>query len=210
MGKEDSLIMVVKTSDLFGKDFFEGFKSHKETDYESRILRNYGFITRKFAEEDPNYKQPIRYCMIVNPDLKKVFSYQRSKKDESYAEKRLQGKWSWGVGGHIEKLDGKSKNPIQESMLREIDEEVEMNGSLNPKILGYIYHDFGVNAVHFGILYLIETDSTIIKPKDPEIDNGELRAISDLELICNNPEREVEDWSKTSLQPLKSYLNSNE
>lgn len=206
MRKEDKLIMVVRKEDLFQNDFFEGFKPYEEIDYESRILQNYGFMTRKFAEKDPNYKQPIRYCMIVNPSLKKIFSYQRSKKEEHYSEKRLQGKWSWGVGGHIEKLDTLTRNPIQESMLREISEEVEMNGSINPKILGYIYHDFGVNAVHFGILYLIETNSAIIKPRDKEIDNGGLRTVDELELICSNSQYDIEDWSKTSLQPLRNYL----
>ncbi|AJF62761.1 MAG: hypothetical protein QT11_C0001G0620 [archaeon GW2011_AR20] len=207
MGKEDRLIMVVRKDDLFQEDFFEGFKSHKDIDYESRILKNYGFMTAKFAENDPTYKQPIRYCMIVNPESKRIFAYQRSKKDENYSEKRLQGKFSWGVGGHVEKSDITTSNPIQESMLRELNEEVEINGSINPKTLGYIYHDFGVNAVHFGILYLIETDSVLIKPKDPEIDNGELRRINDLEFVCNNPEYKVEDWSKTALRPLKEYLD---
>lgn len=208
MGKEDRLIMVVRKEDLFQNDFFEGFKPHEEIDYESRILQNYGFMTKKFAENDPNYKQPIRYCMIVNPSLKKVFSYKRSKKDEHYSEKRLQGKFSWGVGGHVELSDVK-ENPLNESMLRELNEEVEIRGSINSSLFGYLNYDTDdVGKVHFGIVYLIETDANIVRPKDPEIDNGEFRKISDLELICNNTEYNVEDWSKTSLQPLKEYLTS--
>ena len=134
MKKEDKLIMVVRRQDLFRSpegfdDSFNGFKSIEKIDYESRILNNYGFMTRKFAEKDSNYKQPIGYCAIVNPTLKKIFSFQRSKKDDNYSEKNMQGKFSWGAGGHIEKDDmhDENANPIYNSLLREVTkEEVEI------------------------------------------------------------------------------------
>ena len=207
MGKEDSIIMVVEKDDLFNDDVFDGFKSHEKVNYIDRILKNYGFMTRKFAENDPTYKQPIAYCIIVNPILKKVFAYQRSKKEEHYSEKRLQGKWSWGIGGHIEKSDVINENPIVDSMLREINEEVEISDIIT-KLLGYIYHDFGVNAVHFGLLYLVETNSIDVRPKDPEIAEGGFKTIQELEFILNSPDCKVEDWSKTALTPLKDYFRN--
>ena len=205
MGKENSLIMVVRKEDLFKEDLFEGVRPSGDIDYEERILKNCGFMTRKFAENDQNYKQPICYCSVINPDLKQIFAYQRSKKDKHYFEKKLQGKWSWGIGGHIEKSDTSNENPILDSMLREINEEVEII-DIKTNLFGYIYHDFGVNAVHFGLLYLVETSSMDVKPKDLEIGEGKFRTIQELEVICNSPNYEVEDWSKTALGPLKNYL----
>ncbi len=202
----EKLIITVKRDILFEQDYFEGFKLQTETDYESRILKNLNYMKRSFAEKDITYKQPISYSIILNPDLKQIFTYQRSLHDKNYTEKRLQGKWSCGVGGHIEKQD-MDGNPIHLSMLRELEEEVEIAGTINPKVLGYINDDSDdVGKVHFGILYLIETDSTTVKPKSHEIDNGKLRTIEELDVIFLSPEFKIEEWSKIALKPLKSYL----
>ena len=203
------MVMVVNKKFLFNNDYFEGFKSHDETDYESRILKNFSYMKREPAENDIMHKQPIAYSIIVNPSLKKVFACKRASKDSKYGEKRLQGKWSWGVGGHIEKVDTVNGNPIHESMLRELGEEVYMDGTVTPKMLGYINNDSDdVGKFHFGVLYILETDSKIVKPKSPEIDNGKLRTIQELEEMCLNPDYTVEEWSKISLEPLKKYLQT--
>ncbi len=208
MDKSERLIMVVRKDALFGEDFFEGFRDRDEIDYETRILKNFEYIKRKFAENDPNYKQPIAYSMIVNPTLKQVFIYQRATSDAAYYEKRLQGKWAWGVGGHIEKIDVKDGNPIHASMLRELlKEEVEIIGSVKPRVLGYVNSEKDeVSKVHFAILYIIETNATTVKPKDPEIKHGMLRTIEEIDEICSSPDYVVEEWSRISLEPLKLYL----
>ncbi|MEM4369155.1 MAG: DNA mismatch repair protein MutT, partial [Candidatus Woesearchaeota archaeon] len=102
MKKDDKLIMVVEREQLFGKNgemWFEGFKPHYETDYISIILQKHKYFPRSTAETDPSYKQPIAYLLVVNPVQRSVFVYKRASKDSAYSEKRLQGKWSWGIGG---------------------------------------------------------------------------------------------------------------
>ncbi len=196
--------MVVKREILFGKKLFDGFLPASEFDFESVILSNFTWMSKDKAEIDPSYKQPIGYSIIYNPKLKKVFLYQRSKKDQSYGEKRLQGKWSCGVGGHIEKVDTTNDNPIHESSLREIQEEIQINGSKSMRVLGYINDDSNdVGRVHFGILYLVITDSDKVIPLDPEISRGDLVSIGDFEEKCNSLDVTVENWSKIALDPLK-------
>ena len=205
--KNEKLIMVVRKDLLFNGDYFQGFRPQNKVDYESRILKNFTYMKRGLAEENTNYKQPIGYALIVNTNLKKVFAFQRSSHDSKYKEKRLQGKWSWGVGGHIEKFDLENGNPISISMLRELEEEVSIGSTVKSKVLGYVNDDFDdVGSFHFGILYIFETTSKDVKPKDPEIDNGKLRNIKELEDICLNPYFRVEGWSKIALEPLKRYL----
>ncbi len=205
MNKNEKVIMVVEKVNLFGNDYFQGFRPHREINYESRIISNLKWMQRGLAEKDLTHKQPIAYSVIINPALKKVFAYQRSKKDANYSEKRLQGKWSLGVGGHIEKLDTTKGNPVQTSMLRELAEEVHIAGSLTPKVVGYINDDGDeVGQVHFGILYIIETDAHTILPKAPEIESGGFRTIEELEKICSSPEYSVEKWAKITLGVLKS------
>src|SRR3989344_7918816 len=107
MSKEDQEILVVKRKYLFdnNKNYFNGFSSAENLNFISRILSNMEWKRRGDMEIDPSYKQPIAYCAIVNPESEKVFAYIRSKRDEHYGEKRLQGKLSVGIGGHIEKRD---------------------------------------------------------------------------------------------------------
>jgi len=207
MGKEDKLIMVVGKNDLFGEDHFEGFRSPESVDFNSRILKNFRYLRRKEAEENPEYKQPIGYCAILNPNRKQVFAYQRSSEDLTYFERRLQGKWSWGLGGHIEKIDENGRDPILASLLRELKEEVEVEITGSPKLIGYINDEHNdVGKVHFGILYVLETRRDDIRPRDMEIMQGRFTTVPELEEICSSPEFSVEDWSRISLPPLKNYL----
>jgi len=209
MGKNDNQIIVVEKNILFNENYFNGFKNHKDLDYESVILSNLKNMRRGDAEEDPSHKQPIGYALIVNPKEKTAFAYQRSSKDHEYGEKRLQGKWSWGVGGHIDYSDNHHENPLLGSMLRELEEEIEIRGKvIGHNILGYINDDSNkVGKVHFGILYLIEVDGNV-NPKDSEMAHGKLMDINELEEICSSSDCEVETWSEIALNPLKEYFNS--
>ena len=210
MSKEDMQIIVIERDKLFGdtsENHFEGFKHPIEIDYESKIIGNLKAMRRGDAEIDPRYKQPIGYMLVVNPKTKKIFAYQRSSKDKDYGEKRLQGKWSWGVGGHIEPSDG-GKDILKGSMLREFIEEVEIEGKVlgDPKLLGYInYDNDDVSKVHFGILYLMEIDGEV-RPKDSEVAQGGLIDIDRIEEILSNENLVVEAWSRIAVEPLKKYF----
>lgn len=218
--------MVVNRDYLFGenkKDQFNGFSDYTQINYESRILSNYEWMRRgksgedikslesvgkKSAESDSQFKQPIAYCMIVNRRLNKVFAYKRS---GEHNESRLGGKYSWGIGGHIEKFDVENEdgtNPIQISMNRELTEEVDGLGDYKFKVLGYINDENNsVGQVHIGVLYIIETDSENIIPRDSEIEHGSFKSIGELEKICNDSNMEVESWSRIAFEPLKKLLS---
>jgi|ETNmetMinimDraft_2_1059921.scaffolds.fasta_scaffold108905_1 predicted NUDIX family phosphoesterase len=204
MDKYDKHIMVIPRDQLFESGHFEGFRHNHETDYESRILEHFTYMKRGLAEKDPGYKQPIGYALVINPKLKKVFSFMRSEQGD---EGLLFNKWSWGVGGHIDKTEENENNPIYSSLLREFNEEVYTNGTVkNIKALGYINEEDDASSVHFGILYVIETDATEVNPKDKEIDIGKLMSLDEIEEICSSPEHNVEGWSMIALDPLKKYL----
>jgi len=200
----DDQIMVVRNTYLFnGGDRFEGFLSSGQEDYEARILKFYEYMGRDLAEENPDYKQPIGYAIIVNPSLRQVFVYHRSKQDEEYPEKRLQGKHSCGVGGHIRKIDNSTENPIYVSMLRELEEEVDIHGSVNLRAIGCVNSEKDeVSSVHFAVLYAAITDAVIVEPKDPEIANGALISVEIFQEICQSPGYAVEEWSRIALGPL--------
>lgn len=204
----DKRIMIIPRERLFGaagEYYFQDFRPHTETsDFESRILEHATFMPRNLVEDDPNLKQPIAYCTIINPRTKKVFAYQRAKTDKDYAERRLQGKYSWGIGGHIEEQD--IENPIIESMLRELREEIGIR-DISPTIVGYINDDEdSVGKVHFGLLYLVKTSLKRIRPISPEILQGKFRKLKELEELCERMDIEVEGWSEIIVGPLTNFL----
>ncbi len=231
MGNPNQKIIVVERGKLFGKEYFEGFSSYEGVDYESRVLENMEVMRRGSdresenhpegnAEMNLNYKQPIGYTIIANLKEGKVFAYQRSDNKEKYTETRLSGKWSWGFGGHIEPLDSKNGNPIRESVLRELSEEVKVMGEkgvVNMEVLGYVNEDVqlaedsrlnrpSVGRVHFAILYLLGTAAPMLMIGDPEIARVELKTVSELEELCSTPGVEVEGWSKIALEALRKIL----
>ena len=190
-----SEIMVVDRDVILSAQPFQGYEPAGGIDYEAIVLDNYRFEPRERAENDPSLKQPVAYCMIVNPGKRLVFAYRRAGGGDYY-EERLRGKWSIGIGGHIDPGDAGAPNPIRASMMREIEEEIDFDGKLAPRILGYINDDVDmVGRVHFGLLYVAETGATSIAPRSKEIaetrmvSTGQWRAmIEDVSLV-------VEGWS---------------
>jgi len=201
--KGEKMIMVVRRESLFRGDVFQGFSKEEEIDFQKRILENFEYIKRKDAEEDTTYKQPIGYAVLVNLEEKKIFVFQRGVRDKDYAEKRLQGKWAIGVGGHIDECDNSGNdNPIKISLLREVEEEVDVKGRVGEvKVLGYVNDDKNsIGKVHFGILYLVEVKGEVF-PKDNEMLKGEMMTVEEIEKIFEN--EDVEEWAKISLTAIK-------
>ncbi|MDP3728622.1 MAG: NUDIX domain-containing protein [bacterium] len=210
MSKDDMIIMALPVETLFSlHPLFEGFQAHDVFDYENHILKNHSYGRRGNLEQDSTQKHPIPYVLIVNPLKGLVYAYQRSSKKEEAHESRLHGKWSLGVGGHVEQADSEHANPIRLCLEREVDEEVQINGNITSiSLLGYINNSDPVGLVHFGILYLLETDADEISPADKEMKQGKFMSLSELEEICNSPDCTVEEWSQIALQPLKEYFSS--
>ncbi len=201
MDKNEKLIMTVPRTKLFGKKYFQGFLNAKDFDYESIILQNMGWTKRGIAEEDTTIKQPIAYCVLVNPLSREVFIYQRGT-DSNYNERKLSGKFSFGFGGHIDRTDDE-RNPIYNSLLRELGEEVEILGNLTLSTLGYINDDSNdVGKVHFGILYAGEIDTREVRLRGSEASFGTLIKIGDLEKLLKSKDLVLESWSEIALDPV--------
>ena len=207
MPGSDRKIMVVDRSTLFADQYFQGFSPAAAHDYQALIRDHYIYDLRDKVEVMPQYKQPIAYAIIVHKETHEVFAYQRSAKDGQYEEKRLRGKWSWGLGGHIDKIDVENGDPIRASLARELSEEVKIQTYDEPVILGYINDDeTEVGSVHFGLLYLVMTSDRSVRPADAEIAWGGFMSIPQLEEIYMSSEASVESWSEISLTPLKEAL----
>lgn len=194
-------VLVVPTdvlSNIIG-GHFQGFKL-VEPIILYKLAENAEWYERGKAEKDPTMKQIICYCAFL--DHKNwVFAYSRSKQDKDYPEKRLQGKVSWGIGGHITQIDGRITPDIFiTSLTREKYEEVEIiggQGITKIKLAGVINDDEDdVGKVHFGLFFMVHCDAITIKPKDPEIAIGRPVHPDVLKFACEFPGIEVEGWSR--------------
>jgi predicted NUDIX family phosphoesterase len=142
------------------------------------ILKTAHFIERWMAEQDNTILQLIPYIICVNKKGE-VLRYQR----KGGGEKRLEGKLSIGIGGHvnIEDLHGENDKPAWETVragaTREVVEELGLGQSFvheNLRPLGTLYapsDDGGkkgrvgpaVGEVHLGIIYMLEiTDASLM------------------------------------------------
>ena len=139
------------------------------------------FMDRAAAETDPTFLQLIPYCVLAETfdqtGFFALFAYRRTKQA---GEVRLQGNWSYGVGGHINPVDGPGGRCTYDLALRrELKEEVglELDGPLgeDAPVLGLIYDPSNeVGRVHLGVVHKVYVgDSRTLKFDDPAMADGE-------------------------------------
>lgn len=200
-----SKVLTLGLNDLFTLvPYFQGFKPLERlslSELENRAI----WVEKEEAEKNPRFKQLIGYSAVITPG-KKVFVYRRSKQDKEYPEKRLQGKWSIGIGGHIENID--RGDLIMASTYRELDEEIKDFGNiLSVQLLGAINDDTNpVGQVHFGLLMAARVSADNIRPRHKEVEIGEPKALEDLRLLFNLESDNVESWSKICLPEIVNFL----
>lgn len=141
-------------------------------------------------EHKPEWQQIIFYGLIRQGD--KFFTYQRGGENSSYKEKRLQGKISVGIGGHIEPFDAN----LIDSLYRELNEEVifKKDGQEiksftdNIRIIGLIkYETDEVGEVHLGLACEINLLDPNLTVEVREEENIEGRMVNF---------KEYQDWVK--------------
>jgi predicted NUDIX family phosphoesterase len=152
--------------------------------------QNLKYIDRDYAENEPAWKQVIPYCVLREDGTGKVFAYQRTKKG---AEARLHDKWSIGVGGHINPIDGHPGEAYEAAMGRELQEEVGMCYAMTEPttVLGMIYDSTNaVGKVHFGVVHQLTVVASALKFKDSALSNGSFRSVDSVKTL------DLENWSR--------------
>jgi predicted NUDIX family phosphoesterase len=156
----------------------------------------YRFVPRGHAETDESLFQIIPYCLVR--DLAGFFlSY-----DRRGSEKRLHGRKSCGIGGHVS-MEDRSNGALVETLHRGLEREFleECGVSLQDR-----YHFLGVigesessaGRVHLGLVYSAEID------RDDFIPSEELEEYTWLDkiTILDNSEA-YETWSILAMELLE-------
>ena len=124
------------------------------------------FVEREYAERTPSLKQVIPYTLVVKQG--EVLLLQRTK---GGGESRLHGKYSLGVGGHVNPVDAMESepgapsnewrrilDPLPSATRREVmEEELIVTGEVRLTPVGLLNDDTNpVGAVHVGLVQVLE------------------------------------------------------
>ncbi|KAF2958706.1 hypothetical protein AS159_03250 [Thermotoga sp. Ku-13t] len=162
------------------------------------IEKNAFFIDRQIAEFDETLRQVIPYVLMREND--KFLLLRRTKKQQ---EKRLHGKLSLGVGGHINSDDGDA--PWQ-AFLNGIEREIHEEVNVELERLSYVglLNDTSspVSRVHVGLVYLAEVK--FLGLNEPDMFDFWFADLLEIE----RREEELEGWSKLVLAFLRGHTRS--
>jgi predicted NUDIX family phosphoesterase len=150
------------------------------------------YLDRSLAEVNEKNKQIIPYILIRHKD--KILAYKRA---TSSGETRLHEKWSIGIGGHINPIDGEdATNALDNAVSRELNEELSIDTDieLNSWVLGTLYDSSNsVGRVHLGIVInLMLEDEQVPEIKlEKTIDEIKWLTVEEINQLPN-----LENWSK--------------
>lgn len=188
----DEHILVVRREHLFPEEAWQGLHIHNMQRYLNIVAARREFMPRQLAEHDPRYKQIIPYLIFAYNGS--IFVMQRR---ENATEKRLQNKYTIGIGGHIRQEDIKSSD-IFAWANREFHEEVAYTDAMTIEPLGLLNDDSNeVGRVHLGFVFLIHGHSENITVRS-ELKSGELLPLD----ACIAMQPHFETWSQMVLQRL--------
>ena len=199
-------VYVVPRENLFPDCYPQGFSLFGAPDeqeaLEARIQKHGFFVERAHAERTPLLKQVIPYT-IVQVD-ERVLVMQRLARG---GERRLHGKLSIGVGGHINPEDhAEGESPVARGSRREIAEELEIRGTYDLRIAGLLNDDSNpVGAVHVGIVQVARVQGTVAI-REGNVLEGRLVRREELADLRRRNEN-FETWSSILLDHLDDFVS---
>jgi predicted NUDIX family phosphoesterase len=187
-------VLVVPTSGI--NPLLEGIFSSANLDRcLTYILGNYSFRSRAITEDDSSFKQIIPYVLIRHQD--RFLLTQRTSRQ---TEKRLHGKYSVGIGGHINDLEQSAghKDVIHAGLERELNEEVRVLGARRSlELVGIISDDStDVGKVHLGLVFILEVDSDLYSLEEPDLMTAQWAGAD----ILREKLPVMETWSQIAFQ----------
>ncbi len=186
---------------------FEGIRTDGLDSAVGRLLdaENHTFMDRAAAEEDPDFKQLIPYCIFRCGD--RILHYTRGK---SGGESRLHAKLSVGVGGHVNPIDtdGGRTGPeaYHSAVTREIEEELNLPEEHEHRIIALLNDESNpVGQVHLGVVHLVDLKSREVFSREDALSELAFTPLVDL----NGPLFErLETWSQFCIRYLSEAAES--
>jgi predicted NUDIX family phosphoesterase len=119
------------------------------------------YLERPAAEDDPQHKQLIPYVLVR--DAQRVFLMERT---DAGGDRRLHGKASIGVGGHLNPVDD-GEDALMAGLRREWAEELVAGWVPDFRLVGMLNDDTNpVGAVHLGVVFEVAADGRALEVRE--------------------------------------------
>ncbi len=192
-------------ADMFTSKF-EFEHDDKEFKFESldkKLAKRITYMPRSKVEHDLRWRHAIGYTLLLKQAERladcEFYIYERKG-----SEKRLQGQFSIGIGGHItdEDMRDRLETQVKVGSLREVREEAGINPSHFSLIpIGTILSSASeVDMVHVGFLWILRTDNV---GTSHEISGGRWMKYS---IIRMKYGKVLESWSKIALDKYRDFF----
>ncbi len=191
MRTEEEQILVVPRAQLLAAPTRE-FTPLGAADYLARVRAHGTFRRRGEMEDDSSMKQIIPYLIVRHGT--QLFLFQRT---AAGGEARLHGKFSIGVGGHINRSDVEgAADLVAAGLRRELDEELRIAGGWRARLVGVLNDDTNpVGQVHFGLVHVVEVASPDIAVRENDTLTGRLVDAAQVRDLYDR----METWSQLIL-----------
>ncbi len=199
-------VFVIPRERLFPEAYPHGFTPFRTAaDRQSfeGVIREHGFfVERDYAEHTPLLKQVIPYTLLVSEG--RLLLMRRLARG---GERRLHGKLSIGVGGHINPEDVREGvRAIEGGTRREIEEEIDVRGSYELRMAGFLNDDSNpVGAVHVGIVQIADVRGSIAI-REQDVLDGRLVLAEELKTLHARGE-DFETWSSILIEHLDELVH---
>lgn len=151
LGGVTERVLVLPRADVPGGCEFRGIHSADLVELRSAVARRGRYLNREVAEGDPGFKQLIPY--VVVRDGTSVFLMHRT---DAGGDKRLHGRASIGVGGHLNPVDD-GQDPLMAGLRREWAEELDADWEPAFELIGLLNDETNaVGAVHLGVVFSVD------------------------------------------------------
>ena len=210
-------VYVVERSELFDLHYPQGpvlwNRQPREVEsYLARIRQHGFFLERRKAEEDNRFKQIIPYVLVRRENA--LLLLERTK---AQGERRLHGKLSIGIGGHVNPVDraGSRERDVEataddvllEGLRREVEEELHVRGTPRIRASGFLNDDAtAVGAVHFGFVAVADATACEVEIRETEMMAGRFVELDELRALHARESDRFETWSSLLLDELEAVL----
>lgn len=198
-------VWVVPRAALFSGEAPHGLLALHPDQLEERFLgpsREHGFfVERRWAETHPECKQPIPYVAVLRE--REALCLTRL---GAQGEKRLHGKRSIGVGGHVNPCDDPSAaggELFANACRRELEEELALppDAALRLRPIGLLNDDTtAVGAVHVGLVYALDARGLDVAIRETAAMSGGFEPLDALRALAMDPDSPFETWSSLLLR----------
>jgi predicted NUDIX family phosphoesterase len=192
----DEDVLVVPTSavvdELGGGSAWLGIRPAGERELADLIRRRGEYRPRSAMEADPTWKQVIPYPILR--DGPRWFLMRRTR---AGGDERLHDRYSIGVGGHVNPVDGGLDGDLTQALEREWTEELDVDFVPVFRFLGLLNDDTTpVGEVHLGLVYEGDAAGRPVAIRETEKLSGGFVETAEVAAVADR----LETWSRLAFE----------